>query len=257
MRAPDWRYAAEQAAAWLYPRRCPFCNAVLGAEAVQGSFCPRCAKEEERLAHMPPRLPRTEHSFYALNSALAAYYYSGKVQEAILLCKRGFHPWYARELADRMAVRIWGAVPPQTPGLRPKNELFRDMPLYQCIVPVPPHQPLPGVPGLPLLLAKRLGILLEIPVETPLYAVRGAGVQKGLTRQHRMQNAHKAYACRTDVDLGGKRVLLVDDIITTGATVSACAMLLLKAGAVEVTAAAVATSEELPKDKRTSTEKSK
>ncbi|WP_300277035.1 ComF family protein [uncultured Subdoligranulum sp.] len=257
MRAPDWRYAAEQAAAWLYPRRCPFCGAVLGTDAVQGSVCPQCVEEEERLTHNPPRLPGTEHTFYALNSGLAAYYYSGKVQEAILLCKRGFHPWYARELADRMAVRIWGATPPDKPGRRPKNELFRDMPLYQCIVPVPPHQPLPGVPGLPLLLARRLGILLGIPVETPLYAVRGTAVQKDLTRQQRMQNARKAYACRTDADFGGKRVLLVDDIITTGATVSACAMLLLKAGAVEVTAAAVAASEELPKDKRTSTEKCK
>lgn len=177
MRALDWRCAAEQAAAWLYPRRCPFCNELLGADAVQGTFCPACKAEEERLSHRPPRLPATEHHFYALQSALAAYYYSGTVREAILLCKRGFHPWYARELADRMAVRIWGATPASCPGRRPQNELFRDMPLYHCIVPVPPHQPQPGLPGLPLLLARRLGILWGIPVETPLYTVRGTAAQ--------------------------------------------------------------------------------
>ena len=255
MRALDWRCAAEQAAAWLYPRRCPFCNELLGADAVQGTFCPACKAEEERLSHRPPRLPATEHHFYALQSALAAYYDSGTVREAILLCKRGFHPWYARELADRMAVRIWGATPASCPGRRPQNELFRDMPLYHCIVPVPPHQPQPGLPGLPLLLARRLGILWGIPVETPLYTVRGTAAQKGLSRTDRMENARKAYACRKSADLSGKRVLLVDDIITTGATVSACALALLKAGAVDVTAAAIAADEELPKEKRTSTEK--
>ena len=69
----------------------------------------------------------------------------------------------------------------------------------------------------------------------------------------RLANKKDAYACRPGTDLTGKRVLLVDDIITTGATVSACALALLQAGAVEVTAAAVAATEELPK----STEKRK
>lgn len=257
MKQQDWKYTAEQAAVWLYPRRCPFCDTVLGEEALQGNFCPACAGEERRLAHQPPRLPETEHSFYALHSALAAYYYEGMVRESILLCKRGFHPWYARELADRMAVRIWGATPASRPGQRPQNDLFCDMPLYHCIVPVPPHQPLPGLPGLPELLAKRLGILFSIPVEKPLYTLRGTKAQKELTRAQRIQNAKKSYACRPETDLGGKRVLLVDDIITTGATVSACALALLKAGAVEVTAAAIATEEELPKEKRNLTEKKK
>lgn len=255
MSAPDWRYKAERLAALLYPRRCPFCDAILGDDAFQGSLCPACVKEEARLSHQPPRLPETEHSFYALHSALAAYYYTGAVRRAILLCKRGFHPWYARELADRMAVRIWGASPAQGPGLRPQDFLLGEIPRYHCIVPVPPHQPLPGVPGLPLLLARRLGILWGIPVEAPLRTVSGTAAQKGLNRAERLQNAKAAYHCCPGTDLSGKRVLLIDDVITTGATASACALALLKAGAVDVTAAAIAASEELPKDKRTSTEK--
>ena len=59
------------------------------------------------------------------------------------------------------------------------------------------------------------------------------------------------------VAAAGKRVLLVDDIITTGATVSACALALQQAGAYEITAAAVAATEELPKSLQKSTEKRK
>lgn len=253
----DRRYLLERATALLYPRRCPFCDAVLGPDAVQGVFCPACRQEEERLSHQPPRLPETEHSFRALQGALAAYYYQGIVRQAILLCKRGGHPWYARELADRMAVRIWGAAPAASPGLRPEDQLFHNLPTYQCIVPVPPHQAWVGVPGLPLQLARRLGILFDIPVVEALRTVRGTSAQKSLTRLERMQNAQNAYRCCPGADLSGKRVLLVDDLITTGATVSACALELLKAGAVDVTAAAIAAAEELPKEKQTSTEKCK
>lgn len=126
--------------ALLFPRRCPFCGALLGADAVQGTVCPACLPEEMRLQHLPPRLPEGEHAFYALGQAAAAYYYADAVRRA-----------------------------------------------------------------------------------------------------------KAAFACRPGTDLTGKRVLLVDDIITTGATASACAAALLQAGAIEVTAAAIAATEELPK----------
>ena len=89
MNHPDWRLLAEKAALYLYPRCCPFCGAVLGCDAVQGTVCPACFEAaDKRLVHLPPRLPETEHAFYALNSAVAAYYYSGEVRHAILACKR-------------------------------------------------------------------------------------------------------------------------------------------------------------------------
>ena len=86
----------------LFPRRCPFCGALLGADALQETVCPACEPEEMRLQHIPPRLPEGEHSFYALSQAAAAYYYADAVRSAILRCKRGGSPWRARELADRL-----------------------------------------------------------------------------------------------------------------------------------------------------------
>ena len=239
--------------ALLFPRRCPFCGGLLGPDAVQGTVCPACLPEEKRLQHIPPRLPEGEHTLYALREAAAAYYYADAVRSAILLCKRGGRPWYARELADRMAVLVFGALPAGRPGDMPQYLYSVTLPLYSCIVPVPPRQPRPGVPGLPLLLANRLGKVLDLPVETPLYLKRSGRAQKELTREERLLNAKDAFACKPGTDLTGKRVLLVDDIITTGATASACALALLQAGATDVTVAAVAVAEELPKEKRKKT----
>ena len=150
-------------------------------------------------------------------------------------------------------VLVFGALPARRVGGLPQYLGVAMLPLYNCIVPVPPRQPLPGVPGLPLLLARRLGQVLRIPVETPLSVRPGTRPQKELTRDERLQNARGAFVCQPGADLTGKRVLLVDDIITTGATASACALALLQAGATDVTVAAVAVAEELPKEKRKKT----
>lgn len=244
------RPAAEPLLALLFPRRCPLCGTVLGPDAEAAAVCLVCAAEERRLRHTPPRLPGTEHDFYALSGAAGAYYYADSVRGAILLCKRGNHPWYSRELADLMVVRIWQAAPAARPGGRPVLENASGIPLYSCIVPVPPREPAAGVPGLPLLLARRLGQVLDIPVQPVLHPTRALRPQKQLSRQERLQNTKDAYAALPGTDLTGKRVLLVDDIITTGATASACALALAQAGAADVFAACIAADEELPKEKQ-------
>ena len=56
MNHPDWQLLAEKAALYLYPRRCPFCGAVLGHDAVQGTVCPACFEAADKhLVHLPPR----------------------------------------------------------------------------------------------------------------------------------------------------------------------------------------------------------
>lgn len=64
--------------------------------------------------------------------------------------------------------------------------------------------------------------------------------QKRLSRTARLRAAKESYALLPGVSLQGKRVVLVDDIMTTGATLSACARLLRKAGAKEVVFAVLA-----------------
>lgn len=235
--------------ALLFPRRCPFCDRVLGDRSPQAAFCQRCASEEQRLRHTPPRLPETEHLFYSMSGAAAAYYYTGCVRAAVLRCKLYQHPWYARELADRMAVCLWGAAPAGKPGGCPVPEPAF-LPRYSAVVPVPPRKRTPGVPELPLLLAGRLGKILDLPVVEALAVTKELRPQKSLDRDERVKNVKGAYAVRKGVDLEGQRILLVDDVITTGATISACADALMQGGAEDVFAVCIAAAEELPKEKQ-------
>ena len=122
----DWldrgRTALEPLLALAYPRHCPLCGTVLEQSAWKATVCRSCIPEAERLRHLPPRLPVTEHAFYAVNTCAAAFYYADSVRHAILLCKENGNPWYARELADLMAVLIfWRTARPcprVPPGIR-------------------------------------------------------------------------------------------------------------------------------------------
>jgi ComF family protein len=73
-----------------------------------------------------------------------------------------------------------------------------------------------------------------------LRRIRATRPQVGLTPEERRHNLQNAFACQADVS--GKKVLLVDDVITTGHTVGECAKTLKNAGALEVTAIAFAGS---------------
>ena len=79
-------------------------------------------------------------------------------------------------------------------------------------------------------LAKRCGV----PYARLLKRVRSTVSQAGLSNYKRRHNVTSAFACRRSVlhggDLRGKRVLLIDDVLTTGATAAACARTLKQGG---------------------------
>ena len=68
----DWldrgRTALEPLLALAYPRHCPLCGTILEQSAWKAAVCRSCIPEAERLRHLPPRLPVTEHAFYAVNT---------------------------------------------------------------------------------------------------------------------------------------------------------------------------------------------
>jgi ComF family protein len=84
-------------------------------------------------------------------------------------------------------------------------------------------------------LAVQLGAAANIRVNKKLLRrVVFTSTQTRLTRQQRAANMRGAFAMRNGALLDGERVILVDDVFTTGATTSACAQALLAAGAADV-----------------------
>lgn len=91
------------------------------------------------------------------------------------------------------------------------------------------------------LLARHLADILDIPLGTALLVkVSDTPSQTALTREQRMVNVRNTFRAAVPAAVQDRNILLVDDIITTGSTVSECARALLEAGARGVWVAAIA-----------------
>ena len=108
------------------------------------------------------------------------------------------------------------------------------------IVPVPLHPKRLAERGFnqAQLLGERVARIMGWPLSSLLYRNRGTRTQTNLTREQRRINVSGAFMCKGDV--AGKSILLVDDVITTGATLEECAKVLKQAGAKRVLALVVA-----------------
>jgi competence protein ComFC len=115
----------------------------------------------------------------------------------------------------------------------------------EVIVPVPMHwrRRLARPSDLATLLAERLGRALALPVSPAVRRVRHTRPQVRLSRTQRIENVRGAFALRWADDIAGAKVLLVDDVTTTGATASEVARVLCGGGAVSVHLAVLTKAE--------------
>lgn len=223
----------------LFPRRCPICDRVLPVIPVSQKqricpeclsalsylrepFCLKCGKPIAREAsEYCEDCTRKKHFFLAGRSV---FVYRGRMKDAMYRFKYSGRREYAEFFAEE-AVRCR------------KKWLSRVEP--EVIVPVPMYAAKKRRRGYNQAedFARALGKRIGTPVRTDLITrVRNTAPMKGLSEKERRQNMKHAFS----VDgaklrsTGAKRILLVDDIYTTGSTIDAMARALLQEQEVEI-----------------------
>ncbi len=218
----------------LFPDDCKICKHPL-EEISRIPICPACLKAPEPLAaeyfcsscrtpflnHFPldeeGRCGLCRSGLRGFDHAYSFGSYEGTLRELIHLYKYGQVKPLARPLSDLLARAL------------PRDEQF------DAVVAVPLHWRRKRARGfnqsdlLAVSMAKRCGIRLLHPVRRR----RPTQVQAGLSNTGRRENVAGAFEAKAG-SVAGMRILLVDDVMTTGATASACAQALKRAGAKSV-----------------------
>ena len=124
----------------------------------------------------------------------------------------------------------------------PLARVIADLQPFDVLVPVPLHPARLRHRGFnqSLLIAQRAAVHLGVEVQDGLLRTRRTDAQVTLGSDQRFANVFGAFAVRKDTGLSGLSVVLIDDVITTGSTLSACAEALCKDGASSVKAATIA-----------------
>lgn len=212
----------------IYPPICPICKTILPHDQktickpcmeelslVTSPKCLKCGKQieskEQEYCFDCDRLPKSFIKGYPV------YIYQEPLKKAIL----DFKYQNKREYADFFAKSIIFTYEEELKHINPDG-----------IVPIPLHQKKKKARGYNQaeLIAKIIGKTLEIPV-FPKYIERSTDTipQKELNSKERMKNLKNAFKISENkVQL--KKVLLIDDIYTSGATIEACTQILLMNG---------------------------
>ncbi len=204
----------------LYPPRCAFCRKLLREK--EKGLCRGCREKVPALS-----IPEARHDVKNTEACVAPFRYEGVVRESLLRYKFRGVTAYGRVYAEFMAKCIdengfscdsitW--VPLSRRRLRSRGYDQARILAEET--------------------AKRLGLpcekLLDKRVDNRPQSTTGSA-------EERRRNAKDAYICTKD--LSGRHVLLIDDIVTTGATLSECAGTLKRSGCACVYAAAAASRQ--------------
>lgn len=202
--------------ALLYPPKCVFCGRLLQKE--ETDLCAQCRRSAPYVERQESRVPFSDGSY-------AVVYYEGTVRESILRYKFLRHRSYALAYGRLLAMKV------------AEQERSFDLVTH---VPVSRKRRRQRGYDQAELIAQAVARELGLQQQKLLQKIRNNPAQSGLrTPEQRRANVlgvYRADRSRT----AGKNILLIDDVMTTGATLSECCRTLLDAGAATVCCAALA-----------------
>ncbi|MCU0561053.1 MAG: ComF family protein [Desulfobacterales bacterium] len=213
----------------LRPYFCPGCLQAL--VPLENPMCACCGTTMSGGEGPQPLCAPCREQAPAFDRARAAFAYRGSLREVVQCLKYRGRTQLARPLG---------------PLMHAAYRRFWQPPAVDLILPVPLHRRRLRERGFnqALLLVRRWPWAAgepRVPVECGvLVRTRATAPQAGLDRRARRANISGAFAVRHPVRVAGRRLLLVDDVITTGATVGECARVLKQSGAAAVDVLALA-----------------
>lgn len=205
---------------------CPTCQNALTDDRDQ--TCPRCASTVGPHADVSKGCPRCVQQTYRFTAAVRLGRYDGLLRQGVLKAKHEPGEPLAEELG-RMLAAVRRDV---LTGWKP-----------DAVAPVPLHWRRRWRRGYNQSAAVARGVseALGLPLaENWLRRTRDTASQTTMSPSSRWENMRGAFRVRRPSAVRGLRVLLVDDVLTTGATGSAAAAALMDAGAAQVTVAVLA-----------------
>lgn len=222
---------------WLYPAEalCPLCRSERTGEEW---LCPSCSRSfpwvHGPLCSLCGRPVDREGLCYDCGGAerifdrgVAVAVYRGEAKRAVQGLKYHGARWHAPWMGEMMGERVR-----LEQAMRP-----------EVVIPVPLHPDRERSRGYnqAALLAVGLSRYLGLPLFDGVLSRRvDTPTQTRLGREERLENMRDAFHVNGGERVAGMEVLLVDDIMTTGATLESCAACLRRAGAVKVDAAVFA-----------------
>ena len=203
----------------FFPGRCPYCRELTGTNRHE---CDRC-RSTLPVRTVSKKLPSGE-------VCVAPFYYEKQVRMAIIDMKFHRCPFNSKSLADNMAVTVRSAFESESiavvTGVPMLKEQKRKRGYDQAE-----------------LLARELSGLIRIQYKPLLKKAVANLTQHELSGEKRKKNVSGVYEAVNTGCFQGKTVLLVDDICTTGYTLSECCKVLREAGAGKVICAAAAITD--------------